>query len=341
MPMLPLSFSEKEKLGEPKEEIGNLKMDLNICILVISRYNICNLKICILVILRYNISNLNILRIHISYFRGHDTAGKDVLVIFLHEATQSMAMAAQASSTPYNPQTLDLPRISTLVSFYHACLGIPVKQTWLGAIQAGNCDTFDGPTYSNVARYCPDANKTILGHLAQQPQNVRSPKPKLPTPPAPPAPLPTAPSPTDVPSNQVFIMVHPLSRLYTDDAGCYLVRACSGNQYVMIAFHANGNLILQQAFKSKSDRHHIAAYNAIMTRLSARGLSMTSTFLTTRPAWHSKKQSPSSGMPNSNLSHWICITETGLNTLFAHSRTIFLQYWQASTLHFPRTFGTF
>ncbi len=28
-PMLPLSVSEKEKLGEPKEEIGNLKMDLN------------------------------------------------------------------------------------------------------------------------------------------------------------------------------------------------------------------------------------------------------------------------------------------------------------------------
>jgi hypothetical protein len=40
----------------------------------------------------------------------------------------------------------------------------------------------------------------------------------------------------------------------------------------MIAFHADGNLILQQAFKSKSDPHWIAAYNAIMTRLAARGL---------------------------------------------------------------------
>jgi len=142
----------------------------------------------------------------------------------------------------------------------------------LDAIKAGKCDTFDGLTYSSVARYCPDANKTILGHLAQQPQNVRSPKPKLPTPPAPPAPLPTAPSPTDVPSNQVFIMVHPLSRLYTDDTGRFLVRACSGNQYVMITFHTDGNPILQQAFKSKSGCHCIAAYNAIMTRLSARSL---------------------------------------------------------------------
>jgi hypothetical protein len=40
----------------------------------------------------------------------------------------------------------------------------------------------------------------------------------------------------------------------------------------MIAFHAGGNLILQQAFKSKRDRTCIAAYNAIMTCLAARGL---------------------------------------------------------------------
>ncbi len=66
-------FSEKEKLGKPKEEFRILKMGLNICILIIPKYNICKLNIFILVILRYNISNLIILRIHISYFRGHDT----------------------------------------------------------------------------------------------------------------------------------------------------------------------------------------------------------------------------------------------------------------------------
>jgi hypothetical protein len=154
------------------------------------------------------------------------------------------------------------------------CLGFPVKQTWLDAIEAGNHDTFNGLTYSNVARYCPNADKTILGHLAQQRQNVRSTKPKQPTPLSPPS-LPTAaPSPTDVPSNQVFIMVYPLSRLYTDNTGRFPIRAHLGNQYIMIAFHADDNLILQQSFKSKSDRHQIAAYNAIMTHLAARNLSV-------------------------------------------------------------------
>ena len=69
-------------------------------------------------------------------------------------------------------------------------------------------------------------------------------------------------------------MTQPLSKLFTDDTGRFPVRARSGNQYVMIAFHADGNLILQQAFKTKSDRHRIATYNAIMTRLAARGVSV-------------------------------------------------------------------
>jgi hypothetical protein len=42
----------------------------------------------------------------------------------------------------------------------------------------------------------------------------------------------------------------------------------------MIAFYANGNLILQQAFKTRNDRHRIAAYNAIMLRLVAPGLAV-------------------------------------------------------------------
>ena len=59
-----------------------------------------------------------------------------------------------------------------------------------------------------------------------------------------------------------------------DDTGRFLIRARSGNQYIMIVYYEDGNLILQQPFKSKKDVHRIAAYNAIMTRLAARGLSV-------------------------------------------------------------------
>jgi hypothetical protein len=115
-------------------------------------------------------------------FRATSPVGEDIQVVFLHEATHVMAMTAQASSTPYNPQTLNLPSISALVSFYHACFGFLVKQTWLDAIKAGICDTLNGLIYSNVVRYCPNNDETILGHLAQQHQSIRLTKPKLPTP---------------------------------------------------------------------------------------------------------------------------------------------------------------
>ena len=42
----------------------------------------------------------------------------------------------------------------------------------------------------------------------------------------------------------------------------------------MIAFHEEGNLVLQQPFKSKNDVHRITAYNAIMTRLAVKGLNV-------------------------------------------------------------------
>jgi hypothetical protein len=198
------------------------------------------------------------------------TSGAACLVFYLYGAAQAVALAAHAAGTLFDPCSLDLPSIGALVGFYHVCLGFPVKQTWLDAIKAGNCDTFDGLTYSNAAKYCPDSDETIMGHLAQQRQNVRSTKPKLPTP----APLVVRPAPVAMPSNQVFIVIQPLSKLFTNNTGRFPVRARSGNQYVMIAFHANSNLILQQAFKTKSDRHCIAAYNAIMTRLAAQGLSV-------------------------------------------------------------------
>ena len=195
-----------------------------------------------------------------------DTAGQACSVTYMYGVAQALAVASSSSKTPFDPRSLDLPSIPALVRFYHACLGFPVKQSWLEAIKAGNCDTFDGLTYSNAARYCPDSDETIMGHLAQQRQNIRSTKPKTPFASPPPSAAPQAPS------NELFIRVLPISKLYTDDTGRFPVKARSGNQYVMIAHHADGNLILQQAFKTRSDKHRIEAYNAIMTRLAARGL---------------------------------------------------------------------
>jgi hypothetical protein len=199
-----------------------------------------------------------------------NTSGIACLVYYLYSTAQAVALAARAAGTPFDSCSLDLPSISALVGFYHACLGFPVRQAWLDAIKAGNLDTFKCLTYSNVAKYCPNADETIMGHLTQQCQNVRSTKAK----PTFTAPLVVLPPPFETPSNQVFVVIKLLSKLFTNNMGRLPIKACSGNQYVMIACHADDNLILQQAFKFKSNCHCIAAYNTIMRRLAAQGLSV-------------------------------------------------------------------
>jgi hypothetical protein len=169
------------------------------------------------------------------------------------------AATSKGGKKKFDPRRMDIPSIPALVEFYHTCLGFPVKETWLLLIKASNCDTLDGLTDANVAKYCPDADETILGCLAQTRQNVLSAKPKCTI---------TTPNCTAaqnvqetpaLPNKEVHIKVYQSSKLFTDNTGRFPVRAQSGNQYIMVAYHNNGNLILAQPFKTKADKHHIAA----------------------------------------------------------------------------------
>jgi hypothetical protein len=72
-PTFPLSFSEKEKLGKPKEEIGNLNgFEYMYCSDLEIQYIQFEYMHFEYMYLRYHIFVL-ILCIHISYFHGHDT----------------------------------------------------------------------------------------------------------------------------------------------------------------------------------------------------------------------------------------------------------------------------
>jgi hypothetical protein len=198
-----------------------------------------------------------------------DATGIHYEIEFQYNTTAFTVMASSKGGyLPYDPHRIDLPSIPALVAFYHACLDFQVKDMWLEAIKAGNCDTFAGLSYANMACSCLDSDKTILGHLAQTQQNVQSTKPQLTSRPNPPSIIET-PTPLAEASQEVFLHVYPISKLYTDDTGCSPVWARLGHQYFMIAYHMDGNLILQQAFQTKANKHHIPAFNTIMERLAA------------------------------------------------------------------------
>jgi hypothetical protein len=104
--------------------------------------------------------------------------------------------------------------------------------------------------------------------------------------------------------------VYPISKLYTDDMGGLLVWALLGNQYVMIAYHTDGNLILQQAFQTKADKNHISAFNVIMGQLAACRLLVDLNVRDMRPVQTSSNSSQSHGRLSSNLCCRTCTRET-------------------------------
>ena len=157
-------------------------------------------------------------------------------------------MATLAAYSAY-----DLPIVAALIRYFHATEGYPIRSTWLKSISAGNYLSCLGLTLANATKYYPYADATIMRHLVQKRQGVISTKPKLPKTSPPEEPI------HRILSNELFIQVKPISKVYTDDTGCFTIHACSGNQYIMIAYHCDANLIPAVPFKSRKYTHRLLA----------------------------------------------------------------------------------
>ena len=86
-----------------------------------------------------------------------------------------------------------------------------------------------------------------MGHFVQKRQGIRSTNPKPQPPISPDDPMP------QVRSNELFIQVTSISKLYTGNKGRFPVHSHSGHQYVMIAYHYDANMILAVQFKTRKD----------------------------------------------------------------------------------------
>ena len=71
-------------------------------------------------------------------------------------------------------------------------------------------------------------------------------------------------------TKELNIWDQPISKLYTDDCGCFPIRPRSGNDYITIAYNCDSNTILQATFANRKEKNRIRAYNSIMRRLADR-----------------------------------------------------------------------
>ena len=118
-------------------------------------------------------------------------------------------------------RSYDLPNTPALVAYLHATAGYPVKSTWLAAIKRGAYHTWPGLTYDLAARYCPEAQETQQGHMAQPRQHIRSTQPTTGTPRI-------ATTPEIQPAHpEINIQVITANQLFTDDTGRFTPTAAT------------------------------------------------------------------------------------------------------------------
>ena len=75
----------------------------------------------------------------------------------------------------------------------------------------------------------------------------------------------------DKPTGEVHIRIEPLQKMYSDQTGKFPIRAASGNQYIMIAYHVDANTITTECFRNKTDAELIKAYDKIMAKYTGNG----------------------------------------------------------------------
>ena len=92
-----------------------------------------------------------------------------------------------------------------------------------------------------------------MGHLVPKFQGVRSTKPN------PPPTISTEETIPQVRSNELFIKVTLISKLYTDNTGLFPIHTRSGKQYITIAYHCDAHMILAVPLKSRKDTHRLLA----------------------------------------------------------------------------------
>ena len=65
-----------------------------------------------------------------------------------------------------------------------------------------------------------------------------------------------------------------ISKIYAYDTGRFPIKARSGDQYLMVAYHCDSKAILVAPFKTHKDKHRLEAYKSIMTHLRENGMSV-------------------------------------------------------------------
>ena len=149
-------------------------------------------------------------------------------------------------------------------------MGFPKKSTFLNAINAGSLDTFHGIDATKATKHFPESEETQKGHLDQTRQGIRSTKVRV--------------SEDEEGRNfknntpekkmkDIYLRVIDLeNEIHTDQTGKFPIVSSMGNKYLMVLVEIDGNAIMMEAMKNRTDGEIQKAYLTLLKRLAISGI---------------------------------------------------------------------
>ena len=197
-------------------------------------------------------------------------------------------LAEQAPPTDHILSVYELKTQTELVRYYHAAAGFPTQPTWTKAIRNGHYKTWTGLTAAIAAKHFPESNETWHGHGRKIQSNLRSTKKLIEN---------EIAETTNTngetvlketggqnkgegPLKGVYHVVYNLHdemerKMYTDQTGTFPVRSYRGMQYVMVLIEMESNSTLVAAMRNRTSGEMVEAYQILVDRLKAGGITPT------------------------------------------------------------------
>ena len=134
-----------------------------------------------------------------------------------------------------------------LARYLHACLFLPVSTTLIKAIDRNALATFPGLTSRLVRKHLPEVEAPIQGHMREESQGLQPTKTRC-------APVvwmkgnesdyfPLSDTPNIKKHEVAYNIVKAGSLAYTDITGRFPQKSRRRNQYILVAYHWDANLI--------------------------------------------------------------------------------------------------
>jgi hypothetical protein len=141
------------------------------------------------------------------------------------------------------------------------------KSAFIHEVKKGHLDTWSGLTEYPTNKHLKLIPATVMGHMNQKRQNIRSTKENIHESDD----EDITPQGSGEKSHLVFAVVHAQSQIYTNLTGTLPTRSSKGKNVLMICYSYDANYIKPIAMKSKSGAEWVRAFDILFDEMTAKG----------------------------------------------------------------------